>query len=79
MLSSSSTSETNPEQPTNRLLGHILINTYIPNQFKIRLKTASLFGYFNSGGCSKYVCNKLTKSSSGNNSSSGNSGNGGGS
>lgn len=45
-----------------RLLGHILINTYIPNQFKLRLKSASLFGYTHSGNCSKYVCNKLAKS-----------------
>lgn len=44
----------------NSLLGHILINTYIPNQFKLRLKSASLFGYTQSGKCSKFACNKLT-------------------
>lgn len=43
------------------MLGHILINTYIPNQFKLRLKSASLFGYTQSGKCSKFVCNKLTR------------------
>ena len=42
--------------------GHILINTYIPNSFKLRLKSASLFGYTQSGKCSKYSCNKLAKS-----------------
>lgn len=44
------------------LLGHILINTYIPNSFKLRLKSASLFGYTQSGKCSKYSCSKLAKS-----------------
>ena len=58
-------SESNPygnNHNTRRLLGHILINTYIPNQFKLRLKSASLFGYTQSGRCSKYACNKLAKS-----------------
>ncbi|CAA3026403.1 Hypothetical predicted protein [Olea europaea subsp. europaea] len=41
------------------LLGHILINTYIPNAFKLRLKSASLFGYTQSGKCSKFACGKL--------------------
>lgn len=43
------------------LLGHILINTYIPTSFKLRLKSASLFGYTQSGKCSKYACNKLAQ------------------
>lgn len=44
---------------SNRLLGHILINNYIPNAFKLRLKSASLFGYTQSGKCSKFSCSKL--------------------
>lgn len=46
-------------------MGHILINTFIPDQFKIRLKSASLYGYTQAGSCSKFACNKLSKSSIG--------------
>ncbi|KAG9508875.1 hypothetical protein GZH46_02618, partial [Fragariocoptes setiger] len=43
------------------LLGHILANTYVPDEFKLRLRAASLYGYTNSGTCSRYSCNKLKR------------------
>lgn len=51
----------------HRLLGHILINTYIPNSFKLRLKSASLYGYTQSGKCSKFACSKLNNNNNNNN------------
>lgn len=51
--------QSNHNHNHNSLLGHILINTYIPNSFKLRLKSASLFGYTQSGKCSKFACSKL--------------------